>query len=102
MESPVIKLPDQPEIKRRLDGKLNEYKKRLERTVEEGRYHHPAQRRAEQRDTRYKIDILERLLEDGQVKTWDHSQEINRRDGEFDFDVYNNAAAVILSYVENS
>ena len=89
-ETPIIRLPDDEEMQARLRHKLAEYKERIE----------PYRAPELQQDTYFKIQVLERLLERGEVNTYNLSLELAARLGkrEFSVDDFNNACAVIQDY----
>lgn len=88
-ESPVIVLPNDEMRKRQLEDKLKEYKGRKDP------HRHPAL----QMDTICKIEVLERLLRDGKVVTWDLSREMAKTYGDsLDVDALDNACFVIEDY----
>lgn len=90
-ESPVIVLPADETRKQRLRDKLTEYKGRR----------HPYRHPELQMDTVCKITVLERLLRDGQVNTWDLSREMVKTYGSgLDINAFNNACGVIKDYCE--
>lgn len=90
-ESPVIILPEDPNRRRQLEAKLEEYKGRLDSD------RHPG---LQMRGICKKM-ILERLLRDGQVKTWDFSLELEKTYGPyFDLCDFDMACAVIKDYCE--
>lgn len=92
-EGPVIKLPENPEMVERLRAKLEEYRRRLS----DDQYKAPYA----QQDTIYKIAILEKLLEDGVVDTWDLSRELGDKYGWFDVPAFESACGVIDNYAKN-
>ncbi|MBI1975038.1 MAG: hypothetical protein HYS57_01605, partial [Parcubacteria group bacterium] len=90
-KSPVIVLPDDETRKQQLRDKLTQYKGRV----------HPyrAPELQMNMDTICKIAVLERLLCDGQVSTWDLSREMAKTYGSgFDVNAFNNACGVIEDY----
>lgn len=95
-EGPTIVLPSNPEIKKKLGRKLEEYRKRVEKHVEENPTMHPALIYGS--SLGYKMIILERLLQEGVVDTWQLSLELEKKYGIVYNDQFNNAAAVIEDY----
>ena len=93
-KSPEIKLPDDPRIRERLEVKLAEYRGRLSR-LDDG-FRDPAL--LQSTDAGYKVAILERLLQDGVVHTWEFSRELEAKYGIVKPYNFNNAAAVIDDY----
>ena len=90
-KSPVIVLPENETHKTQLRRKLEEYKGRVK----------PFRAPELQMDTIYKMTVLERLLRDGQVNTWELSREIAKTYGsDFDGHAFNNACGVIEDYCE--
>lgn len=87
-QSPEIVLPIDKSWQEELKGKLEEYRKRWKPYLPpEG-----------QIDTTYKIKVLERLLMDGKVVTWDLSRELVRELGKLNGHAFNNACQVIKEY----
>lgn len=86
-ESPVIVLPDDETRKQQLRDKLAEYKGRM----------HPYRAPELQMGTICKIAVLERLLADGKVVTWDLSREMAETYG-FNVNDFKNACGVIEDY----
>lgn len=95
-ESITITLPEDPSILKALDAKLVEYKKRLDEQVENNPYQPPEFFT----DTIYKIYILESLIDNGEVKMYNLSKEINDKYGYLDVDDYYNAYSVIEDYAK--
>lgn len=88
-ESPVILLPSNQARLARLKDKLTEYRRRLDA------FKPPEQ----QIGTWMKIEVLEKLLTEGAVKTWDFSRELAEK-YRSSFSPYDfaNACAVIEDY----
>ena len=98
-KSPKIKLPENSEMVQRLQDKLGDYKQRLEYEESEiDPYKAPETVFSMLVDTRYKIAVLEKLLNDGEVNTFELSKELNDQDGRLDTQAFNNACAVIDDY----
>ncbi|MFA6136297.1 MAG: hypothetical protein WC705_03005 [Candidatus Paceibacterota bacterium] len=94
-ESPIIELPDDQELRQVLENKLAEYNERLKKNP----YLSPES--PEILDTKHKIAVLEKLLKDGSVNTYNFSKELSEaRDFVFDASFFNNACAVIEDYVK--
>ncbi len=94
-ESPIIELPDDPELRQMLEDKLSEYNERLKKNP----YLPPES--PEILDTKHKIAVLEKLLNNGSVNTFDFSRELSETRGfVFDASFFNNACAVIEDYVK--
>ncbi|MEK9134808.1 MAG: hypothetical protein AAB451_00665 [Patescibacteria group bacterium] len=90
-ESPVLVLPEDKKRQNQLKIKLAEYKKRLDP------YCPPWVEM--QMDTICKKTVLEQLLKNGQIKTWDISLEMAKTYGSgFNVDLFNNACGVIEGY----
>lgn len=90
-ESPVIVLPEDETKKEQLRQKLEEYRTRLE----------PLGAPEMQMDTICKIAVLERLLRDSQVNTWDLSREMSKTYGHsLDHHAFNVACGVVADYVK--
>jgi len=92
-KSPVIVLPEDEARKVQLRRKLEEYKKRML----------PFRAPEFQMDTICKVAVVERLLRDGQVLTWELSREMVKTYGSgFDPNAFNNACGVIEDYCKTS
>lgn len=88
-KSPVIILPKSERRRKQLQAKLEEYKKRVES------FRHPGA----QMDTTFKIAVLETLLKNERVETWELSQQLaSIYRGHFDLKAFDNACAVIKDY----
>jgi hypothetical protein len=88
-EPRTIVLPKDDARKTQLRRKLEEYRKRVEP------FHAPEQ----MMDTICKVAVLEQLLRDSQVNTWDLSRELFVTYGRaFDPDAFNNACGTIEDY----
>jgi len=91
-KSPVIKLDRRnKQLVRRLEAKLREYEEKQDL------YKAPEQQPFQ--PAFYKQHILRRLLDSGEVKTWDLSREIHEKYGYADSARYSNSCAVIADYV---
>jgi len=100
-ESPKIILPEDESIKGALEKKLEEYKRRLNKSIEKEPCMHPellSQVDPTYIDSLYKVVITEKLLKEGVVDTFELSKEIVRDYGFFNVSGYNNAAGVIDDY----
>lgn len=100
-EAPIITLPDEESRKRSLFYKLREYKNRLDLIKNRNPYAHSGMIRKisiENGGLGYKIDILERLLEKGELDAHTFSLELSERDGFFDVNKYDLAAGIIDDY----
>lgn len=100
-ESPKIVLPEDELGRRTLKDKLEEYRGRLEEIKKQNPYMHPELIRrisGRGRGLGYRIDILESLLEHGELDTHQFSLELKKRDGFFDVENYNTAVAIIDDY----
>ena len=86
---PNIEFPDNIGIVKSLQGKLSEYKERLN-AQNDG---------ASVTDTNYKIEFLQRLLTDGEVDPNKLMQELKEKYGRLDMESFNNARGVIEDYV---
>ena len=98
--SPKIKLPKDPDLVKRLQDKLEEYKQRLEKEkkeVDDG-YRAPELVIHMLAETNYKIAVLEKLFLEGEVNTYELSRELNSRDKQLNSDAFNNACGVIDDY----
>lgn len=86
-QGPIIKLMESREI---LERKLAEYRSRLnEFGAPETQF-----------DTIYKIAVVERLVETGEVDTQNLSRELVAKYGTFDTASFNNACGVIADYIK--
>ena len=98
-ESPKIELPKNPEIIKRLQNKLKDYKQRLaEKKKKIDAYKAPEQVFHILADTNYKIAVLEKVLLEGEVSMHELSRELNAKDGQFDAHAFNNACGVVENY----
>lgn len=98
-ESPKIELPKDAEVVKRLQNKLKDYKQRLaEEKKKIDPYKAPEQVFHILADTNYKIAVLEKVLLEGEVNTFELSRELNSQDGQFDSGAFNNACGVIEDY----
>lgn len=90
-ESPVIELPasTSPELRARLEAKLEEYKGRV----------NPNDPLGADADAVYKIAVLQTLLDNGRVVTYELSRALGRLDPDFDPDLFQNACDVIVDYM---
>lgn len=89
--SPVIILSEErlPQLK----VKLEEYKGRLDP------HKHPDLQLLMHSDSMYKITVLERLISDGSVRTYDLSLEMAEKlGGNFDVELFDKACAVVEDY----
>lgn len=92
-QGPVLTLFE--ERKGQLEAKLSEYRGRLD----ERPTMHPELQLIRHSDAMYKITVLERLLKDGRISTWELSREMAKKLGsEFDARLFNRACAVISDY----
>ncbi|MEK7503001.1 MAG: hypothetical protein AAB556_00990 [Patescibacteria group bacterium] len=88
-ESPILVLPKDETRKQQLRKKLAEYRGRID----------PSHAPETQMSAICKTTVLERLLRDGQVKTYDLSLEMAEMYGSgFDVNKFNNACGVIDDY----
>ena len=92
----TLKLPDDINIINALQNKLAEYKARLRAEMQADPYKAPELFV----DTNYKIAVLERLLTTGEVSKAALAQELHKRDGFLDEQVFNNAFLVIEDYAK--
>ncbi|MSU54681.1 MAG: hypothetical protein EXS48_02530 [Candidatus Staskawiczbacteria bacterium] len=97
---PKIELPkDDPELVGKLRTKLEEYKVRL---VEKERkidiYKSPQQRKEITASTRYKVAVLQEVIDNGSVDTQELSNRLAVEDGIFSLEDFENACSVIDSY----
>ncbi|HEB47227.1 MAG TPA: hypothetical protein ENI22_02050 [Candidatus Pacearchaeota archaeon] len=100
-ESPKIVLPEDELGRRTLKNKLDEYKGRLEEIINQNLNMHPELIRkisVKSGGLGYRIDILESLLKNRELDTYQFSLELNKKDGFFDAESYNTAAAIIDDY----
>lgn len=96
--SPAITKPKDPELLAKLERKLVEYEKRVEKT--QGTRHPELAYMADRhyRDALFKSTVLREVLTSGEIKTYDLSLELAKRYEPFDEDRFNNACAVIAAY----
>jgi hypothetical protein len=98
-ESPKIKLPKDPEIIKKLQNKLRDYKQRFASEQQKIDGHKaPEQVFHILADTNYKIAVLEKVLLEGEASTHELSRELNAKDGQFDAHAFNNACGVVEDY----
>lgn len=85
---PTITLPNNTGRVAQLKAKLEEYKNRID----------PYQAPQLQMAKVYSAEILERLLKEGEVKTFDLARELQKKYDCFEVDAFNNACEVIRTY----
>lgn len=95
-ESPKINFPEDINIVKALQKKLSEYKERLSAEIKKDPYKAPEFFI----DTNYKIAILEKLLINGEVNTYELSKELNKKFGGLDIETFKNACSIIKDYAE--
>lgn len=91
----IIRLPEDPIRKKQLELKLEEYARRLEEG--DDAYRHPELQLKLGVDARYKHDVLERVLKNGSLNTWEYSRELGKA-GTFHASAFQTACAVIDEY----
>ena len=96
-KGPIIELPVDPQTVEKLRRKLAEYKDRLEQFKKDNIHKHPELVLLETTDTRYKIAVLEKVIE-GNGDAWTIGREIDKQDGNLDLLVFQNACGVIEDY----
>lgn len=76
VDGPVIQLNEA--LRPRFEKKLSEYECRMNRDLRatDGREFTPPEQRIDLIDTSMKIKVLQRLLQDGMVRTFDLSREL--------------------------
>ncbi len=89
-------LPNDPVTKEKLEGKLSEYKKRMNKSIEQNPCIAPEAIYCT--DVGYKAAIVERLFDKGLVNLSDFAIELQKKYGIINIDDYNNAAGVIDDY----
>jgi hypothetical protein len=107
--SPVITLRADPELRAKLERKLEEYRQRYAEKVaelgEDTGFRAPEIRCCHLGQAPYRVFILERLLRDGRIETWSLSREIaevlKKDKNEFDSEYFDKSCAVIKAYAEN-
>ena len=88
-KSPTIALPTDEARKQQLQDKLEEYRGRMD----------PYRAPEMQMGTICKIAVLEQLLRDGEVNTFELSLEMSKKYGSgFDHNAFNNACGVVEDY----
>lgn len=93
----VLMLPEDQSRVEELKAKLAEYEVRLEARIEQN----PYKPLSENHSLRYKIAVLSKLLEDGQLNLGTFSEDLISKEGEdFNINALKNAVAVINDYVE--
>lgn len=99
-ESPVLTLPEDEKLVKRLEAKLAEYKTRMEE-IQDFRHPEFAYKISPSfKDAFCKFTVLGRLLDCKKVNTFELALEIAARfeNVEFDVDSFNNACGVIAAY----
>lgn len=100
-ESSVIVLPKEMSRREVLEEKLEEYKGRLNDLRKRNFYTPPESFKKlvnQSSSVRYKIALIERLFETGEINTYDFSLELNEKDDFFNRVMYDKAAGVIDDY----
>jgi len=95
MEADILKLPQDEDLVRKLQGKLLEYAGR----IEEHKYQHPELNNYIVLNSTYKAIILTKLLREGQVNSWDLSMQMHKKMGPLDVDLFDRCYGVISSYI---
>ena len=102
-ESPVIELPTDFERIAQLKRKLVEYQARVARAVDDlgdrAKFWAPEMVANYLGSTPYRIKILQKLLNEKKVVTWDLSKELAALDPHYDPNAFNRACGVIADYV---
>jgi len=97
MEADILKLPQDEDLVRKLQGKLLEYAGR----IEEHKYQHPELNNYIVLNSTYKAIILTKLLREGQVNSWDLSMQMHKKMDPLDVDLFDRSYGVISSYIVN-
>lgn len=95
-EGPKIKIPEDPELVNALRDKLAEYKERLAKQMKNDPYKPPEAFSG----TVYKMEILLKLLKDGEVDMRELSKELGNKYVNLNAGSFNNAYAVIDDYAK--
>ena len=96
-EKPIyLILPNDPATKEKLEGKLNDYKKRIGESIKQNPGIAPEAIFCT--DAGYKAAIVERLFDKGLVNLSEFAKELKRKYGFINTEDYNNAAGVIDDY----
>ena len=95
-KGPEINLPEDQNIVKALQNKLVEYKERLVTQMKQEPYKAPELFA----DTNYKIAVLEKLLVEGKVNTYELSRQLKEKYGGVDVASFDNACAVIEDYAK--
>ena len=95
---PVITKPKDPELLAKLERKLAEYEKRVEKAQDTRHPELAYKTDRRYRDALFKSAVLREVLAKGEVKTYDLSLELAKQHEPFDVDRFNNACAVIAAY----
>ncbi len=98
-EGPVIKLPSNERLVGALRRKENEYKERVEIEDRDGWMFQAPE--AKSFTTRYKFEILQRVLADGEVNTFNLCRELQTRDGYVNGHDFNKAAGIVNAYCKD-
>ena len=97
-EIPMIVLPQDESRRRALEAKLEEYRRRQEERRNQDTFIHPKLFNMTYSHGLYKLEILERLLRDGELDTARFSLELNKRYDFLDADSYRSALSAIDDY----
>ena len=95
MEADILKLPQDEDLVRKLQGKLLEYAGR----IEEHKYQHPELNNNIVLNSTYKAIILTKLLREGQVNSWDLSKQMHKKMSPLDVNLFDRCYGVIGSYI---
>ena len=95
MEADILKLPQDEDLVRKLQGKLLEYAGR----IEEHKYQHPELNNYIVLNSTYKAIILTKLLREGQVNSWDLSKQMHKKMSPLDVNLFDRCYGVIGSYI---
>jgi hypothetical protein len=112
-ESPVIKIPEDPVLRWKLERKLEEYETRVRRIDTLFRATRRVQGDEKARELKasyaskkehYKAFVLKRLLETGEIRAWDLNRELVEKEGSENCndEAFAEACAIIHSYVDSS
>lgn len=99
----VLVLPESPELRKRLEAKLIEYKQRREDLNKEDKsYWSPEKIRRYYKDVDYKIALLDAVLQEGRVDINGQANQLIAAEGDdFSMRAFENAKGVIEDYLKS-
>jgi hypothetical protein len=102
VEAPMITLPENEDLVKRLKVKISHYEARMKKTIadEDIKWKAPEVIQSILADSLYKKTIIEKLLGDGKVNTHELSKEIVETHGSFFPADFDRACSVVNDYCE--